>query len=240
MSSSISNTTKVQQEFMNNITQSNQANCLATVNDQANGNVVIISGSTIAGDATGVSVTTSTDATCLMVSNMQDSVDNILASITDQTNTAETDFFNGFQFTNESNSYDLKQTIANNISQINQTTCAANNSTSTSNNYVYVSSSKVGGNFVGVTNTASAAANCSMNNTMANATYNKAQSQNSQSNTVKGVFATLVGLFSGIMGILIIGAVLLFALEAAGKAKGSIPRGSSQATQYGTSAQVVR
>ncbi|CAH6421707.1 Hypothetical protein HVR_LOCUS1347 [uncultured virus] len=216
MVSATTNIAKIQQSFMNNITQEDQQNCLATTTNTANNNVVIVNGADIKGNFTGVSATTSTDASCLMVSNMEDSVSNILSATISQTNTTETDWFNGFQFTADSNSFNVSQSVTNNISQINQATCAANTTQSASNNYVYVTNATVGGDFVGVTSDATTSANCSMTNTMKNTTYNQAQANAKQSNTIKGMFVAIVSAFAAIIGIIVIGVIILFAVGAIG------------------------
>lgn len=216
MASGTTNIANIQQSFMNNITQQDQQNCIATVNNSANNNVVIVNGTNIKGNFTGVASTTNTDATCLMVSNMEDSISNILSATLQQTNTTETDWFNGFQFTADTNTFDITQSVTNNISQINEATCAANTVTSVNNNYVYVTNSTVGGYFIGVTDTANASASCSMTNTMKNTTYNQAQASATQSNTVKGMFVAMVGAFAAIIGIIVIGVIILFAVGATG------------------------
>jgi len=216
MASTTSNTADIQQSFMNNITQQDQQNCLATTDNTANNNVVIVNGVNIGGDFTGVSLTTSTDASCLMVSNMEDSVSNILSASLSQTNKSETDMFNGFQITDDSNSFNITQSVTNNITQINQATCSANTTVSASNNYVYVTNTSVGGNFVGVTSDASSSANCSMTNIMKNTTYNQAQASASQSNTVEGMFAALVAAFVAVIGLIVFAVIIMFATGSIG------------------------
>lgn len=216
MASATTNIASIQQSFMNNITQQDQQNCIATVSDSTNNNVVIVNGANIGGNFTGVSSTAKTDATCLMVSNMEDSISNILSATLQQTNTTETDWFNGFQFTADTNVFDISQSVTNNISQINEATCAANTVTSTNDNYVYVTNSKIGGDFIGVTSSANASASCSMTNTMKNTTYNQAQASAKQNNTIKGMFVAMVGAFAAIIGIIVIGVIILFAVGAIG------------------------
>lgn len=219
MTSHTSNTASIQQAFMNNITQTNQENCLATTTNSANNNVVIVNGANIKGNFTGVSATTSTDASCLMVSNMQNSISNILSATIQQTNTSETDWFNGFQFTKDKNTFNLTQTVVNNISQITQSTCSSNTTASTNNNYVYVASgTTIGGDFVGVTNAASSSANCSINNIMKNTTYNQAQANVDQSNTVKGMFVAIAGSILMVVGLIVITVIILVALGVLGSA----------------------
>lgn len=216
MASGTSNNATVQQNFMNNITQQDQQNCIASTVNSANNNVIIVNGANIKGNFTGVSVTTSTDASCLMTSNMEDSISNILQATLSQTNTSETDWFNGFQFTADTNSFNVSQSVTNNITQINETTCAANTTVSASNNYIYVTNATVGGNFVGVTSNANATANCSMTNMMKNATYNQVQSNSSQSNTIEGMFVAIFAAFAAIIGLVVIGVIILFATGSIG------------------------
>lgn len=215
MASSTSNIGRIQQNFMNNITQDDQQNCTSAANNTANNNTVIVNGAYIRGDFFGVSAATNTDASCLLVSNMQDSVSNILSATLTQTNKAQTDWFNGFQFTSETNEFDMSQSVTNNISQINQATCAANSIQSGSDNYIYFRGT-VDGNFVGVSSDASANSSCSIENTMKNTTYNQAQAQTNQNNLIQGVFATFLAAFLAIVGIIVIAVIIMFSVGAIG------------------------
>ena len=216
MVSITANIADIQQSFMNNITQDDQQNCTAVSTSTTNDNVVIVNGANIGGDFTGVSNTTTTDASCLMVSNMEDSVADILSATIAQTNTSETDWFNDFEISEGINEFNLTQTVTNNISQINQATCSANTTISSNNNYVYLTNADIGGNFVGVTSSSSAAATCSMNNIMKNTTYNQAQANTSQSNTMEGMFVAMVAAFASVVGLIVIAVIILFAVGALG------------------------
>lgn len=227
MGSDIHNTANIQQNFMNNITQDVSQTCVSTVSDTANNNVVIVSGSNIKGNFTGVAPTTSTDATCIMTSTMDDEVSNILSATAQQTNQAETDLFSGFSFSKQSNTFNSNQSVTNNISQINTALCSANNTTSTSNNYIYVSNTTEGGDFVGVGGTASSSANCSMTNYMKNVTYNQAQASATQSNSVVGMFGTLLGAITTVVIIIIIAVVIMFSVGSISYVGYSKSRGST-------------
>ena len=148
MGSASTNVAVIQQSFMNNVTQVSQAYCQATAAPNVSGSVVILNGVNVKGNVTGVTSTSQADASCIIVSTMDNSVTQILEATTQQTNSTETDWFNGFQFTADQTVYDLSQSGVNNINQINQSTCTANDTPNVSNNYVYISG-KVGGNFVG-------------------------------------------------------------------------------------------
>lgn len=210
MASAVTNTSDIQENFINNILQQSQQNCIATVVNEANNNVVIVNGTNIGGDFTGVSTTTSTDATCLMVSSMEDSVSSILSAIVQQTNKSQTDWFNGFQIKDSNNTFDVIQSVVNNILQINETTCAASTITSASNNYVYVTNANIGGSFIGVTDKADASASCTMTNTMKNTTYNQAQASATQTNIDLGMFSGFLGIIAAIIGVVIVGVIILF------------------------------
>jgi hypothetical protein len=173
---------------------------------------VVVNGVNISGSFTGVAATTSTDATCIMTSTMDDQVSNIMSAIAQQTNQAETDIFSGLSFSNQRNTFNSNQTVTNNISQINTALCAANTTVSTSSNYVYVTNSTVGGDFVGVTSDAASSANCSMTNYMKNVTYNQAQASATQSNSVVGMFGTLLGAITTIVIIIVIAVVIMFSV----------------------------
>lgn len=229
MSSTTSNVANIQQTFMNNVIQQNQQNCIATFNQETSNNVVIVNGSTINGNVIGVQLTGSTDATCLITSHMEDSVSNILSSILDQTNTAATDILNGGKFTSETNTFDINQTIVNNISQINEATCAASFAQASSGSYFYVTNSTINGDFIGVQQNGDLHSSCSLNNFMKNATYNQAQASGTQSNKDIGVFASFLAVVLGIVGIMIIGTLILYSTGAIGKV--GFQRGTAPAPQ---------
>ena len=214
MGGSHSNTANINQSFMNNITTQNQENCVANANVQVSGNVIIVSGSTVSGSV-GTITGVSTDASCLMVSEMENSIQDIMKATSTQTNSTTSDIFGDFQWTNDQNTFNLTQSVTNNISQISESTCTANSMETNSNNYIYVQGSSIGGN-VGVASTTNASANCSMSNMMKNYTYNYVQGDNNQGNTQKGMFVAIVGAICTLIGIIIIGVVLLFAVGAIG------------------------
>jgi len=229
MAPTISNIADIQQNFMNNITQQDQQNCLAVNSTTADHNVIISVGGIISGNFTGVAITSNTDATCLMVSNMQDSVQNILSSTIQQTNKSASDIFSGLSFPpTENNSFDISQSITNNISQINNATCSASTITSASNNYIYLGpKTKIGGNFIGVTIDSDASANCSMTNTMKNTTYNQAQASGTQSNVEIGMFATIAAIIASMIGFIFIAVFVLYSMGALKHVGFSNPDGSA-------------
>lgn len=217
MGGSHSNTATINQQFMNRITTENQDNCVANSNVTVSGNVIIISGGTVSGNV-GTVAGTSTDASCLMVSEMQNSIQDIMRATSTQTNNTSNDLFGDFSWTNDTNTFNLTQSVTNNISQINQTTCTANSMVTNSNNYIYLPGTAVGGNvgFVADGTQGGTTANCSMSNMMKNYTYNYVQGENNQGNTQKGMFIAIVAAICSLIGIIIIGVVILFAVGAVG------------------------
>lgn len=214
MGNTQTNIASIQQNFMNNVLQQNQQNCLVQTTDTANNNVVIVSGATIDGNFTGVTVTAHTDASCLMTSSMEDSIQNILSATLQQTNSSATDWFGGFSFSGETNVFDIEQSVTNNISQINQTTCSTNTSTSANNNYLYVTNTEIKGSFIGVDPTSDTKMNCTVTNIMKNTTYNQAQASASQSNTDIGSFTLIFAIIGAVIGLLFIGYIIYYATGA--------------------------
>ena len=200
---------------MNNIVENDQQSCKSTATSIADNNVIIVNGAKIKGNFTGVQVGTATDATCLMTSTMSNNITSIVTAIQQQANRANTDLFNDGNLVNdENNTFNLDQTITNNISQINQTLCDASNITQSSNNYVYVANTSVGGNFVGVASNSSSKANCSMTNMMKNVVYNRQQADVTQSNRITGMFAGILGAVVLIVGLIVIILIVLCSISA--------------------------
>jgi len=147
---------------------------------------------------------------------MENSIKNVMSAISKQNNKADTDLFNGFQISSQNNLFDSNQSTVNNINQINQATCSANTTNSASDNYIYVTNSDIKGNFVGVTDTSNASADCNMSNYMKNNVYNQAQASSTQLNSIKGMFAALMAAVTGIVVVIIIGVIVFFSVGAVG------------------------
>jgi len=214
MGGSHSNTATINQSFANNITTVDQENCVSNANAQVSGNVLIVSGSTVSGNV-GVIAAATTDASCLMVSAMENNIQDIMKATSTQTNNTSNDWFGGFEWNKDNNTFNLTQSVTNNISQINESTCTGNALASNNNNYVYIHGSTIGGN-VAIASTTDPKANCSMTNMMKNYTYNYVQGDNNQSNTQKGMFVAIVSAICLLIGVIIIGVVILFAVGAIG------------------------
>lgn len=215
MGNASTNIASIQQTVTNQVLQANQQAC--TVNNQVNasGNVVILNGIIAKGNVTAINATSQgTDASCLLSSNMSSSVSTILSASLQQSNETESDWFGGFSFSADTNTFNIAQTTNNQINQINQSICSSNNMNSTNNNYVYASG-KVGRNFVGVNNAnGQATASCSMQNTMKNISNNKNQASTGQGNVEKGMFVAMVGSFASMIAMIVVLVIIMFAVGA--------------------------
>lgn len=189
-----SNFNEVNQNITNSILQSNSQNCISNATGTANNNTTIIAGN-IKGNATGTSTTVKSDASCIIVSSLQSSIENILAAMSQQKNTSIDGIFNAFKFEGTSNINVVNQNINNNIMQLNQQLCQANAYSSASGNYTYVQkSATVNGNFIGASVESDASANCNMSNFIKNIIYNQEQSTNNQNNISKDAIAAVIGM----------------------------------------------
>lgn len=204
------NRTTIENEFMNNITQVSQSNCITESSSSASGNVLILNGVQVDGNVCAVCVTATTDSTCTITSTMTNTVENILSAMLDQTNQTESSIldFLSFDASFDWNNIDLNESVTNNISQINQSTCASNTVYSANNNYTYVTNSTIGGDFYGVDTNTSANSSCIIGNYTMNSVYNLLQAQFTQSDTKRN---GLVSVIIAIVALLIIiGIVIVF------------------------------
>lgn len=204
------------QSVTNNILQLNQQSCIATVQQNVTGNVVYFNGGSIQGNATGIDVTsTSTDATCLISSDMDNNITNILSAIAQQSNSTDSGIFGGLGATKANNTFDVQQSTVNNISQVNQALCQASTINNVVGNYVYYNNTNVGGNFVGISVAdTSATANCTMNNYQKNTLYNSEQARSDQSNKKVSALALLIIVIALIIGLVVVGMFVIFGISA--------------------------
>lgn len=202
------NINDINQTQNTNITNDSRQACQFTNTPAANNNVIIISGSKINGNFTGVSEQVTTHADCIITSTMDNNITNTLAAVALQKNQAKTDLFNDGVIANINNNiYDLHQTVNNNINNLNKSTCSAQTISSANANYIYISTSVIKGNFIGVAVDSDANSNCSLSNVIKNISYNQTQSSVTQSNTVTGMFA---GLFGGLFFIIVLILAVVF------------------------------
>nr|QBK93218.1 MAG: lipid membrane protein [Pithovirus LCPAC403] len=141
-----------------------------------------------------------------MTSDLSSSLDNILDSISDQTQSF-TDSMISFVPSSQVEKSTQKQILNNKISQISVATCNATSENINSNSIVYVTGSA---GDINVSQSGDAIASCTMNTLSKIQTFNSEQAQSTQDATRENVF---VALFSSIGGIiLIIGIILVLVL----------------------------
>lgn len=199
------NSTSINQDFMNNVIQKSSQVCTQTAVQNANGNFVSIVGSTIGGNVIGVNQVLQTDATCMLTSQMGANINSILDAMVNQENKSTTDLFNDFTIGTGINVFKLKQSTVNNVTQINSALCNQVEIQSANSNYIYLASSRVNGNFIGVNQESDAKMQCVMNNTMNMVSYNQETSKSGQGNTTMGIFAWLFLILGGLLGLVVIG-----------------------------------
>ena len=213
------------QGFYNQVIQESQQLCQATSTVYEGDSTVIIDNVSVDGDLTGINYQVSTDASCLMVSGMESSIQSMLSAIASQSDTDESDIFSFFEtpvFNSDKES--VYQIISNNIYQTYEATCQASNSIATGTQYVYIANAEVGGNLTGIDMNSSTSANCMMNNMMKNVTYVEAGASADQEVFQEGMFGeffnSMTAIITGIVVIVIVLGVVLVA-TAAFKGKGS-------------------
>jgi|UniRef100_A0A6C0JSY9 hypothetical protein len=226
---------QLNQEFFNNIVQTNQQYCVAETTSDIGTSVVIVSDGTIGGDFTGIEYATNTDASCLMVSSMEANVSTILQASAEQTDTSETDIFSLFgNYLFNMDKETVYQSVTNDIYQINEAVCQSSTTTSTAGQYVYVTNEQIGGDFLGVSLSSDTSSNCTMNNMMKLTTYNQGAAEAEQDILDEGMFATffnsLVSIIVAVVVVVIVVALVSVALAFAKKPKSS----GAQAGQPGT------
>lgn len=239
-----SNTAKLTQEVTNNILQSQSSSCNVENVTNTSGNVIITTGSSV-GQFVGINVgQQNANASCLISNSMDSQIATILESQLEQSIDSATDIFSFLSINKAKNNIDLRQAIANNITQIANSTCQAKNIVNTTNNYVVAVDTNTKG-FIGVNIGASDAnASCTMNNLSKLVVYNQQQGNVKQETETKGTFATFASMFAMFGVILVLGIVLvivLFSTGAFSSILGGAKGGSSGSTSSGglTSSQVT-
>ena len=201
------------QEYYNDITQVSQQYCVANTDVVSGPSVVIVNGSTIDGDFTGVQTEVSTDSSCMMVSYMENNIDSILEATANQTDTDETDIFSAFSTTLFSrDKATVDQVLSTNIYQINQAVCQASTTLSTAGSYVYVTDTDVGGDFLGVSTSSDTSANCVMANMAKNVTKLQASATDTQSSLDEGMFATFFNSIASVIAVIVIVVIIVVVL----------------------------
>ena len=199
---------RVQQKFLNNIVQENQQSCQSTVSPSNSNQVIIATNTKLNGATIGQINQTQTDASCLITSGMQSSVENILNATLGQTTSSESDILSVFTSQSLFSYSKLKQDVTNNIYQISQASCNASTAPSNANQYIYLSGDSANNAFIGQSNTTNATSSCSMTNFMKVNTFAQGQGDTNQNSKIVGT----LGSIGGVILVLVLGAVIVIAL----------------------------
>lgn len=211
------NTTNLTQNIINSMYQQSTEQCQATCSDIAQGNTIIVDNVNVGADFIGINQVCQAQAGCVMETNLQSSSQNIIDSLIKQTNGVETgpfnmvtslgnDFFGGG---NQSNVSNITTTISNMMQQNLSSFCNSYSNEIADGNVIVLGGSgndKVG--FVGVNQTNTANASCTMKN------YAKMQAYNQNSATIEQTNKNIdvTGIIAIIIGAIIVVIVVIFAI----------------------------
>lgn len=199
------NINNLEQKFLNNITNQNNAYCSIEVANIAQGTKVIVENSNVGGDIIGSAQTLTANSSCLLNSSMENNVTEILNAIAKQNNETQTSTFLEIPVAN-TNVNNIVQDTVNNIININNQMCSLNSLNFAQDTYVGVKSSSVGGSIIGVTQDSNTSSSCAITNTMKNVVYNQAQAELTQFNKKTSILGNIIVLII----LLIIVAVVIF------------------------------
>lgn len=208
------NVNNVNQEFMNNIIDMNSQSCVVESSNVISGNVVDVSGVNAQQNFIAIGIEPSQiQSSCAITSYMNTNVQNILSSVADQDNKAQSGLFGSGIFgggTDQSNDNNVNMKIINNIANINNAVCSTSQQNSAEDNYIYTTDVNTDKNFLGVViGPSSITSNCNMNNYMKVSTYNKGQTTDSQKLSEKSFLGVLIG---GIIMIVIVVVIMMVIL----------------------------
>lgn len=230
MTSLTFNKTQLSTNYLSNISQESNSTCSSTSSNTISGNIVGGSGLTINGDFTGFTNSFTTDSTCILATTMASTVQNLSLSQMNQTNDNDGTILNGLKWLGvQDNKFTSSTAYTNNVNQVNQSTCSISNVNSVVGNYVYLSNSKVGGDFLGFSSDSDAKGSCGITNQMSSIVYNQAKQDGNQDNVQTGMFVAIAAIFAGIIGVVIFIVIVLFAVGALGYAGYSVTGKKKQA-----------
>jgi len=191
--------------FMNSVTQESQQSCEFTQQASNSGQTIIITDSDISNATIGQSITLTTDASCLIASNMQDNIENILQATLSQGQYGEYGPLSSWGIVSDTTQLSrIKEKVTNNIYQISQATCGTSNIANNSNQYLYVKGSNAQGAFLGQSIDSNVNSSCSMNNYMKFSLYNLSQALSDLNATHKGGFGALGGIIAIVIVLIIL------------------------------------
>lgn len=222
---------KMEQIFTNNITNVNNSKCEISNVNIATGTKIIFNNSNIGGDVYGVTQALEAQSTCLLASSMSTNITTALKAISAQNLKIDSGGFLSPSTDANVNS-DLIQECINNISNINNQMCAMNNVNDVSDTFIFVNDSKIGGNFVGVSQTSNPISSCSIKNTMKNVVFQQAHGQSDQKSKTSGILSMIVMVIIIVIILLIVIGITMAMIKSSKSSKeAKIPQNTSAPLQ---------
>lgn len=206
------NNISLAQSVTNDIFQSQQSQCAATVSNVDSGDQVILLNSRVGGSV-GFEAQITTSASCVFNNTINTSVSNTLTALLQQENSALSGILPSLD--GQTNSVDALQTVANYVTQLTENTCNSSVINNQSNSIVYVQGSTVGGNVGFIDNGLNASANCTFNNTTNLQIYNDLQATVTQKNKTIALLALIVL----VIAVIIVVGIIVTGFSKAGKKK---------------------
>lgn len=194
------------QSISNQINNLSNENCINSCTTEVNNVNMVIEDSTIEGDVTVSSICDILGATCMLKASMSNDVHNQQKNEQQGTELQENDPFNVFGSLfgmSSSISESNKQSTANRVSNIMNSTCQENSNSSTQDVNIEIIGSKVGGNVNVSSDGSISKTQCSLEN------VSRTTLANDQSNTQKATIAQGSPLLFAIIGVVIVVVVIM-------------------------------
>lgn len=193
MGATVSQTYKARQQIINNVLQISNEKCVNTCVNLTENDITIISNSTISGNVDFSQKCTIQGVSCVLQSYLDSNIENITNSISQQEQMVETDILS-IDFGKYSETVNVQQQIANNISQMSSEACKTSVSNDQEHNLIVLTGDTIGGDFTKAQNGIITNSSCVLNNVVSQQITNEESSKSTQSITK--------------------GSVLLFAIQA--------------------------
>lgn len=183
------------QNIENNIVQASYESCQASCTQQQSGSTINIVNSNVRVPI-GFNQTCTPSANCVMSSQFDTSIQNLISSISDQSNTTATSFLN-WQLNANFNTTSVEQNVTNGVAQLLESTCNANLNQTQSNDMIVIANSNVTGGSALFNQSGDPVATCVMNNLGKVSAFNNEQANNTETNKTEAasvaIFAFLIG-----------------------------------------------
>jgi len=209
MGSDTSTTSRVTLEVANTVTQTSIQSCKISCNQDQSGNSVIISPGANTGNITFTQVCVIEDATCIINTNIQSEIENILTSTADQTAMSTQAVLSATYNTTKCVST-MDQLITNEVQQLASNTCTIETNQTMNNNYVYVGTGATTGDISFAQHSTLSNVECIMDATTKSTAYNQETAEVIQKATTINMLVMLFLIFAVVIicGFVLVGVFL--------------------------------